>query len=116
MNSKVENLLKEIKLELIKDTDYTKYKELEDKIKQNPKLYSKIKEFKRLKIYNAVDYIHHNPIDVNSKVNVLYAEIFFDDLGREYLILEKKIIDKANKIIEEVYACYEFDLNFIVNE
>lgn len=113
MDSKVENILKELKNELIKDEEYIRYKKLEMQIKQEERLYNKLREFKKLKVNNALYCQSGSPIDTSSRINILYTEIFFDDLIREYLILEKLIIDKINKIMEEIYSVYKFELDFL---
>lgn len=113
MNTNVENLIKELKIEFANDIGYHKYKELEHKVKEDEMLYMKIKEFKRLRMYNALNENKINPIDTNSKINALYTDIFFNELGREYLILEKIIGDELEKILEDIYSGFDFDLKSI---
>lgn len=114
MNSKVENLIKELNSEFAKDVGYIRYKELENQIKKNTELYEKIKEFKRLKIFNSLDDTYINPIDANSRINILYTDIFFNDLGREYILLEKIISVELDKVVKNIYSEFDFDLNSLV--
>lgn len=111
MNSKVENLIKDLKVEFANDVGYSKYKELEIKVKENKELYSKILEFKKLRMIDALEENASNPIDTNTKINILYTEIFFNEIGREYLILEKIIGDELENIMAEICSGFDFDLN-----